>query len=466
MAFAGLLILASGFLLMTLASIPAVSRRMRGNMGNSGSTIPALAVLQIRDFRVLWGSKAIHEVARRMELLVLVLLLREITGSYFQLGLLAVFLNAPRPVLSLFSGVIADRLDRRRILVAAHACYFGIAALILLLLIADVIEPWHVFAVVFLQGLAKVLDDPSRRTAMFDVVGAERIANAVALEQSTFNIGKIMGPLAGGILIAATGFTGAYALLAVLDLVALVLIVQLRLPHQASGSRTHVAVWQSLREGIGYSLSNRMVLGVLVVSLVMNAMVLRVQEFIPVIATDHLLVGPLLVGLLTSADGIGSFIGTVIISLTRNIRYHGRLFVAGALIMATLVMAVAWSPWFAVSFALMLLAGIAQSGFSTMQSTILLLASPAGMRGRIVGINGLTNGGAQVVGPLEIGLIADALGITFAIGLNAGAALLLILPVVILTPLVWQPVRSISEEATHAEEAKASSTASNPGRDE
>lgn len=95
-----------------------------------------------------------------------------------------------------------------------------------------------------------------------------------------------------------------------------------------------------------------------------------------------------------------------------------------------------------------------------MQITILLLASPAGMRGRIVGINGLTNGGAQVVGPLEIGLIADALGITFAIGLNAGAALLLILPVVILTPLIWQPVRSISEEATHAEEAKASSSAS------
>ena len=87
-----------------------------------------------------------------MELLVLVLLLREVTGSYFQLGLLAVFLNAPRPVLSLFSGVIADRLDRRRILVVAHACYFGIATVILLLLIANAIESWHVFVVVFLQG--------------------------------------------------------------------------------------------------------------------------------------------------------------------------------------------------------------------------------------------------------------------------------------------------------------------------
>ena len=107
------------------------------------SDIPALAVLQNSNFRILWGSRAIHEVARRMELLVLILLLREITGSYFQLGLLAVFLNAPRPVLSLFSGVIADRLDRRRILIAAHACYFGIATVILVLLIANAVEPWH-----------------------------------------------------------------------------------------------------------------------------------------------------------------------------------------------------------------------------------------------------------------------------------------------------------------------------------
>ena len=388
-----------------------------------------------------------------MELLVLILLLREITDSYFQLGLLAVFLNAPRPVLSLFSGVIADRLDRRRILIAAHACYFGIATVILVLLIANAIEPWHVFGVVFLQGLAKVLDDPSRRTAMFDVVGAERIANAVALEQGTSNIGKILGPLAGGILIAATGFIGAYTILAVLDLAALLLIVRLRLLLQSQGSRSQVAVWDSLKEGIGYALNNRTVLGVLVISLVMNAMVLRVQEFIPVIATDHLLVGPFLVGLLTSAEGIGSFIGAGIISLTSSIRYHGRLFVAGSFIMASLVLAVTWSPWFFVSFALLFLAGIAQSGFSTMQSTILLLASPAGIRGRIVGVNSLTNGAGQVVGPLEIGWIADIVSITFAIGLNAAVAMLLILPVVILTPLVRRPLETVSEAPAHSEPA-------------
>ena len=396
-----------------------------------------------------------------MEQFVLVLLIGGITGSYLQIGLMGVFLNAPRLVFSLFSGVMADRLDRRLIMVVAHACYFGIAAVILLLLVADVIQPWHVFAVLFLQGLVKVLDDPSRRTAMLDLVGTDRIANAVALESATSNLGKIMGPTTGGILIAVAGFTGAYALLVVLDLAALLLLLQLRLPHQAQGSRPRLAVWQSMGEGIGFALSNRTVLGVLVISLWMNAMVLRIQEFIPVIATDHLFVGTVLAGLLTSSEGIGNLIGSVIISVTRNILYHGRLFVAGALIMAILVLGVAWSQWFSVSFALLLLAGIAHSGFSTMQSTILLLSSPAGMRGRIVGVNSLTNGTAQVVGPLEIGRIADAVNIAFAIALNAWVAMLLILPAVILTPLVWRPLFTISEHATDAEDASAPFVTSN-----
>ena len=130
--------------------------------------------------------------------------------------------------------------------------------------------------------------------------------------------------------------------------------------------------------------------------------------------------------------------------------------------MAALILAVTWSPWFFVTFALLLLAGIAQSGFSTMQSTILLLSSPAGIRGRIVGVNSLTNGAGQVVGPLEIGWIADTVSITFAIGLNAGVAMLLILPVIILTPLVWRPLETVLEQPTHPELASAPSVTSIP----
>ena len=112
---------------------------------------------------------------------------------------------------------------------------------------------------------------------------------------------------------------------------------------------------------------------------------------------------------------------------------------------------VAWSPWFVVSFGLLLLGGIAQAGFSTMQSTILLLASLPEMRGRTVGALGLVNGLGHLVGGYEIGAIANSLGIGVAIGLNASAGLLLILPVIILTPLARQPMGARSPEAARAE---------------
>ena len=402
------------------------------------SAIPVLAVLQSRDFRYLWAARSVHEVARRMELLALGYLIHELTGSAFQVGLISVFLNAPRPALSLFAGLVADRLNRRHTLVGVHTVYFAIASILLALLLSDKIQPWQVFIAILVQGTAKVVDDPSRRTAIFDLAGRERIASAMSLETITNNCGKILGPLLAGILIASTGFTGAFAVLVALDLVSLLLLVRLRLPANIPAATARESVWSGLVEGVKHSISNRMVLGVLWMSLIMNALVFPIQYFIPVIATDLLQVGPTLGGLLGSAEGIGTLIGASIIAPRRNISHHGRLFVLGALAVATAVTLVAWSPWFIVSFTLLLLGGVGQAGFSTMQSSILLLTSQPELRGRVMGSQGLVNGAGHLVGGTEIGAVAEAFGISIAIGLNAGFGLLMFVPVILFTPLVWQ----------------------------
>ncbi len=402
------------------------------------SGIPVLAVLQNRDFRVLWSARTVHEVSRRMELLALGYLILQLTDSAFQVGLIAVFLNAPRPVLSLFAGLVADRLNRRHMLVGVHIVYFVITTIILSLLITGNIQPWQVFIAILVQGSAKVLDDPCRRTVIFDLAGQDRIASAMSLETITNNCGKILGPLLGGVLIASVGFTGVFAVLVALDLVSMLLVVLLRLPNSGPTLGVQASVWRGLVEGVRHSVSNRMVLGVLWMSLIMNALVFPIQYFIPVIASDLLQVGPTLGGLLGSAEGFGTLIGASIIAPRRNIGHHGRLFVAGALAVAMAVTLVAWSPWFIVSFTLLLLGGVGQAGFSTMQSSILLLASQPELRGRVMGSQGLVNGAGHLLGGTEIGAVAGAFGISLAIGLNAGAGLLMFLPVVMFTPLLWQ----------------------------
>ncbi|MYC30614.1 MAG: MFS transporter [Chloroflexi bacterium] len=408
------------------------------------SSFPVLTVLQNPNFRLMWAARWVHEISRRMELLVLGYLIYELTDSAFQVGLISAFLNGPRPPFSLIAGMLADRLDRWRILAGIHTFYLLVASGLLTLLLLDLIHPWFVFLAILCQGTAKVLDDPTRRAALFDLAGQDRIAHAMSLETITNNIGKVLGPLAGGLLLAFYGFTGAYMVLVTLDLIAVALMFKLRLPKAATIVGRDRAFLQGIKSGIGHSFSNKFVLGVLCISLVMNGMVLPLQYFIPVIATDVLKVGPALGGVIGSAEGIGSLVGAVIIGTRRHYSFHGRYFAIGAMLVAVGVAAVAWSPWFLVSFLLLFGAGVAQSGFSTMQSTILLLSSPAEMRGRIMGSQGLVNGLGHLIGGVEIGAIAQAFSISVAIGFNAGIGLLLMLPVVLLTPLVKRPVVAYS----------------------
>ena len=400
--------------------------------------MPAFALLGDRNFLIIWMSKSIHEMSRRMELLVLGYLILELTGSAFHVGLVSVFLNAPRPVLSLFAGHIADRFNRRLILIIVHLAYLLSAVAILVALTTGTIGHWFIFGIILFQGTAKVMDDPSRRTAILDLSGEARLANAMSLETINNNAGKIIGPLLGGILIAVTGFIGAYAVISILDIAALLLMIKLRLPTRNRNERLTLPVWESLVQGIQYSLKNRMVLGVFMVSLVMNGLVFPIQYFIPVIASEVLSVSTVLGGILGSADGIGNLIGASMIAMKRNINRHGILFVGGALVIAIAVTLVAWSPWFLISFALLLVGGWGQAGFSTMQATIVLLASHQELRGRTQGAQGLVNGTGHLIGGYEIGTIASAFGITLAIGLNAGIGIVLLILLALITPLAKQ----------------------------
>ena len=150
-------------------------------------------VLQNADFRILWYVGSVGEFGRRMELLVLSWLILQLTDSYFQLGLVLAFNNLSRPIISMFTGYIADRFPRGRVLIVGQVLNVLTTA-ILLAVIAhdfDLIKPWHVFAAVFVQGLTKAIEDPSRRTAIFDIVGQRRLVNALSLDVISHNIGKI-----------------------------------------------------------------------------------------------------------------------------------------------------------------------------------------------------------------------------------------------------------------------------------
>ena len=404
-------------------------------------------MLQSADFRVIWYVGSLGEVGRRMELLVLSWLILQLTDSYFQLGLVLAFNNLSRPMVSMFSGYIADRFPRGRTLLAGQAINVLTTATLLSVIAYDfdLIKPWHVFGAVFIQGINKAIEDPSRRTAIFDIVGQRRLVNALSLDVISHNIGKMAGPIMGGILLDTTGFTGAYSFLLSVHICNLALMTRLRIPNYQGPAQIE-PVLRSLKVAVSYAWRSPVLVSLFYITIVMNALAFPVQQFIPAIGRDHLGVGVILVGLLVAADGFGQLAGAGIMAISRDLRYHGRVFVLGSLGVLVIGAIFVWSPWYGLTFGLLTISGIAQSGFSTMQSAVTMLATPHDMRGRMMGLLSVCIGAGTPLGALELGALASAVSIQSAISLNALAGLLLLLPAIAFTSLPWKPLSQAETE--------------------
>jgi MFS family permease len=411
------------------------------------SRAPVLTVLHDADFRTIWCVGGLSEVARWMEHLVLSLLIWQVTRSPLPLALVLVFNNLPRPLCSPFTGLLADRLSRRRILIGAQLLNTATAVAVLGLLLLERLQPWQVFLAVSLQGIVKSLEDPARRTAILDLVGAGRLVNALSLEVLTNTTGKLLGPLLAGVLVETVGFSGAYSCVLAVHLVTLGLMTRLRIP-PAQGIRAGEPVWHSLAVAVRYVRHSPMLLGLLYVTMVMNALAFPTRQFIPAIGSEYLGVGAGLVGLLAAAESVGQLAGAGVIACTRHLQYLGRLFVGGSLMVLIMVLLFAWAPWYGLAFALLALGGCGQAGFSTMQSTITMLGTPPAMRGRMMGLLSVCIGVATPVGTLEMGVLATAFTIQHAIAVNALLGLLLLGPAMVLTPLVWQRVPQLPPATT------------------
>ena len=400
---------------------------------------PIFSILRNADFRSLWYVGVLAEGDRWMELFVLSWLILQVTDSAFQVGLVLVFNHLPWPFFSLFTGFIADRLNRQRMLVVSATINIVVATILLTLIIFDLIQPWHVFLLTFITGVAKSLEEPCRRTAILDIVGERRLVNGMALEVINNTTGKMAGPLLAGILIDTVDFTGAYAAVLAVHISIMALVtLRVRIPLLRRYTQTE-PVWRGLKMAVNYALHSRMLLGLLYVTFVMNAIAFPVRQFIPVIGRDHLHVGATLVGLLVSSEGFGQMIGAGFMALTRDLQYLGRVYVFGSIAVLVMAMLFAWSPWYALAFGLLTVGGIGQAGFSAMQAAITMLTAPPEMRGRMLGLVGVCIGVGGPLGTLEMGAIA-VISAQWAISGNAMVGLVLLLPVFLVTPLVSQPV--------------------------
>jgi MFS family permease len=379
-------------------------------------------------YRLLWLTGFSSNTARWMDLVVLGWLALSFTDSAFMVGVAAFCRAVPMMAFGPFAGVLADRLPRVRVMTTVQVLNILASSALAILFAMGVAGFGALVAIQVVLGIAWVLDFPSRRTVLFAVAGRERLTAAVSLETMSMQVAKMIGPLAGGVLLARHGPAACYVVFAVLSLGAMVatrrLARRVTLPPVSGGQ----AVLESLLAGLHEVRGHPAVLGVLAVTVLMNSLVFPYQQMLPVFARDVLQVGPVPLGLLVTAQGFGALLSSVVIGATGGPAAHARLFAASSLAGALLLLAFSLSPWYALSLALQLAIGVTDSGFATMQSAIVLLTAPERAHGRVMGILSACIG-TQPLGSLWVGFLASRLGAPLATGLNAAIASVLMVPV-------------------------------------
>lgn len=386
------------------------------------------SVLREAPYRRLWLSGLCVSGARWMDLVLLGWLAFQLTDSPFMVAVAAFARSAPMMLLGPFTGLVADRMHRGRVLVCTQAL-----GLVTALALASVFAAgrggfWPMVGLEVLFGALWALDFPARRTALYALVGPRRVAIAVSLETVSMQVAKMIGPVLAGIGLARLGPAPCYVAVAVLYAIGLVVFIGLPARIGGPSGRDTASVVASLGAGFREAWREPTVRAVLIITVLMNVLFFPYQHMLPVFAREVLRVGPEWLGALVAADGLGALLGALAIASRRGFLPHGRLFALSVLVAPFLLLAFTSLRWPWACLPVLVVIGAAESGFAAMQSTLVLLSAPEANRGRAMGILSACIG-TQPAGTLWIGFLATGIGVPAAMAINGLAALVAMLPV-------------------------------------
>ena len=392
------------------------------------------SALRHSNFRLFWLNGATQAMAQGMQFLILGWLVLDITGSSYQLGLVIFAFGLPNIPFALLGGVIADRANRLKLLILTRICVSTLIFALAILRISDLLDIWHVYAVVFLLGTIQGLNMPARQAIVADLVERDDMMNAVALHTMVNQTGQIIGPAAAGGIIELVGIGPALLVNAGLYLSGIGFLLFITgLPRRSATKGVTLlaelgAGWQCVR-------STPILLTVIGMTLAFAFFALSFRQVMPAIAQEVLEIGAGGTGLLLLAVGLGSLFGNLILAGLGDFRRKAGLLMASVLLQSVFLTLFAWSPWPWVSWIILLFVGAMSFGFFVpLVVTLIQLNVPPELRGRVLSILGLAPA-VHYLGALPLALAANA--ISWPVAVTAGAALSML---VALWLGVWRPV--------------------------
>jgi len=390
------------------------------------SRIQTFSSLKHRNYRLLWSSTYFSTAGDWIQQVTMGWLVYNLTGSPFLVGATAAARGIPMFLIGPVSGVLSDRMDRRKLLLW-NQLFLAVSALALAGLVASGrVQAWHLMVFAFLNGAGYSINTPLRQALVSDTVPRKDLPNAIALISLALNLNRALGPAVGGLLIAFFGAATNFFIQAACYVGVALMVFPMRVESHAHLERKLASPLADMREGIRYVAGERLVLGLILFVFIPSLFLLPFTTgLMPVFAAEALREGPEGLGFLLGSVGGGALVGTLIVA---SIGYRSAMVQLGFGLLSALGMIVA-SRSHSLALAMPFFAGmgLGQTAFYAMNNTLVQSITPDNIRGRVLGIYFL-NIGLIPMGALLAGAMASFLGspLTMLIGGCTTIALLLL----------------------------------------
>ncbi len=390
------------------------------------------AALRHRNYRLFFSGQLVSVIGTWMQTVAIGWLVYQLSNSALTLGVVRFLGAIPVTLLTLVGGAVADRVEKRRIVVMTESTAMVLAFVLAALVYFGVVKIWHIALIGLLEGITDAFDIPARQSFVVEMVGKDDLMNAIALNSSLFNGARVFGPALAGVLIAVVGVTGCFFLNGVSYFAIVAAYLAMRLP-AASRRAERKPMWHEMLEALRYVRGHRILLAVISLVTVVSLFGWPYSVLLPVFARDVLHVGASGYGYLMAANGVGALVGALTLASLGDSPHKRKLFFGGLFGFCTMIGLFALSRAYWLSAASLAGSGFFMIIFFATANTSVQTRVPDELRGRVMGIYALAFLGLTPFGSLIAGSIAKVTSASFAVALGAVICILAGLVVMRLT---------------------------------
>ncbi len=327
----------------------------------------------------------------------------------------------PIVLFTLLAGVLADRRDRRTLILSSQYTQMTCAFVMALLAFTGVLQVWHIWCISFVVGTAQAFGGPSYSALVPTLVPREHLPNAIALNSMQFNLARLIGPSFAGIALTTVGAAWCFGLNSASFLVVIATLYMINVnfvPQRSSGK-----IMDSMKQGFGFIKDRPAMRPLILLSFMVTLLGFQIVAFLPVFAKEAFQAGPQVYTTMLSCSGAGAVTGALIVAALGKSKHQGRNSLIALIMLGVLTFGFAFSPTVPVACGMIFLAGIALMAVFNMNTSLVQMIVPDDMRGRVMSVYNLSVRGGQAIGPLIVGSLIPVYGARYVI---AGAGVLLL----------------------------------------